>query len=350
MRCLNEVLANNELYHYGVKGQKWGVRRYQNADGTWTDEGKKRRRQSIPTDDETDISPVNKPSSSVEKSAELLNRYYSIEEKNTKLGAIRDSIPGLTLLGKSDTERYINTYGDYVVPKGTPVYNIGSRDTGPIYDMMWGSHTDSDNVLYTGAYGSRLSDKGKNKVYRTEFVANKDIKVADRKVGGDALWEYYNDNDDNKEDFWKRMDRESQKHNINRRSYNKLVEAYNQREKNPQKWEDALKTYGYDLFNISMTENYTDQTMKDGSVYTFKGTEAYNDILKKKGYSGILDINDMTYSTYDSELPVIYIDRGKDLVKKETVELSNKDIHDAANKVMLKRGYSYVDRFLSNSL
>lgn len=32
----------NELYHYGKKGQKWGVRRYQNADGTLTEAGKKR--------------------------------------------------------------------------------------------------------------------------------------------------------------------------------------------------------------------------------------------------------------------------------------------------------------------
>lgn len=32
----------NELYHWGVKGQKWGVRRYQNKDGTLTDKGKKR--------------------------------------------------------------------------------------------------------------------------------------------------------------------------------------------------------------------------------------------------------------------------------------------------------------------
>ena len=31
-----------ELYHAGIKGMKWGVRRYQNKDGTLTDAGKKR--------------------------------------------------------------------------------------------------------------------------------------------------------------------------------------------------------------------------------------------------------------------------------------------------------------------
>ena len=33
----------NELYHHGVKGMKWGVRRYQNKDGSLTDAGKNRK-------------------------------------------------------------------------------------------------------------------------------------------------------------------------------------------------------------------------------------------------------------------------------------------------------------------
>ena len=35
------------LMHYGIKGQKWGVRRFQNPDGTYTAEGKARRNEGI---------------------------------------------------------------------------------------------------------------------------------------------------------------------------------------------------------------------------------------------------------------------------------------------------------------
>ena len=31
-----------ELYHYGIKGMRWGIRRYQNADGSLTEAGQKR--------------------------------------------------------------------------------------------------------------------------------------------------------------------------------------------------------------------------------------------------------------------------------------------------------------------
>jgi len=36
---------NNYLAHHGIKGQKWGVRRFQNPDGTLTDAGKARYRK-----------------------------------------------------------------------------------------------------------------------------------------------------------------------------------------------------------------------------------------------------------------------------------------------------------------
>lgn len=36
------LTSDGELYHYGVKGMKWGVRRYQNEDGSLTEAGKKR--------------------------------------------------------------------------------------------------------------------------------------------------------------------------------------------------------------------------------------------------------------------------------------------------------------------
>lgn len=35
-------MDNNELMHHGVKGQRWGVRRYQNKDGSLTAAGRKR--------------------------------------------------------------------------------------------------------------------------------------------------------------------------------------------------------------------------------------------------------------------------------------------------------------------
>lgn len=52
----------NEIYHHGIKGQKWGVRRFQNEDGTYTAAGKNRRnardrgfRRAKTTNDVNDI-------------------------------------------------------------------------------------------------------------------------------------------------------------------------------------------------------------------------------------------------------------------------------------------------------
>ena len=35
-----DYLRMHELYHWGIKNMKWGIRRYQNPDGSLTEEGK----------------------------------------------------------------------------------------------------------------------------------------------------------------------------------------------------------------------------------------------------------------------------------------------------------------------
>ena len=44
------VIKEDELYHHGIKGQKWGVRRFQNKDGSLTNAGKKRYMEADPND------------------------------------------------------------------------------------------------------------------------------------------------------------------------------------------------------------------------------------------------------------------------------------------------------------
>ena len=58
---------NNELYHHGIPGQRWGIRRFQNEDGSLTPEGEKRYSESLSNvygnDQETDDYTISKGTS-----------------------------------------------------------------------------------------------------------------------------------------------------------------------------------------------------------------------------------------------------------------------------------------------
>ena len=44
---MNYYLTSDELYHHGILGQKWGIRRFQNKDGSLTPAGQKRLANQI---------------------------------------------------------------------------------------------------------------------------------------------------------------------------------------------------------------------------------------------------------------------------------------------------------------
>ena len=61
------------LAHYGIQGQKWGIRRFQNPDGSLTSEGKARARKEYKAD--------NKEAFKKGKAATVLSRAHDISER-----------------------------------------------------------------------------------------------------------------------------------------------------------------------------------------------------------------------------------------------------------------------------
>lgn len=92
-------MTENELVHFGIKGMKWGVRRYQNKDGTLTPAGKKR------------ISKKYKKSST--KAASTLQRNYQkmyIDSYNKAADYMNSE--GINKFNSSQKKRYGSGYAN----------------------------------------------------------------------------------------------------------------------------------------------------------------------------------------------------------------------------------------------
>ena len=77
-------LDSSELYHYGIKGMKWGVRRYQNPDGSLTAAGKKKARQDYMEDNKKAFELGKEATVYGHATAKSMNRTIKLENKLDK--------------------------------------------------------------------------------------------------------------------------------------------------------------------------------------------------------------------------------------------------------------------------
>ena len=71
-------MSSNELTHHGIKGMRWGVRRYQNKDGTLTKAGRKK------------MAKLDKEYSKLTRQNRNRNRNRNTESPNIRLSKMTD--------------------------------------------------------------------------------------------------------------------------------------------------------------------------------------------------------------------------------------------------------------------
>ena len=92
------LISEEELQHHGIKGQKWGVRRYQNKDGSLTADGRKRYADSI-----ADTKVYTKKGVEVtlrKQPTPLISKVASKLSKSAQNNAARSDFINITVDGK----------------------------------------------------------------------------------------------------------------------------------------------------------------------------------------------------------------------------------------------------------
>ena len=191
-------MYDQELYHYGVKGMKWGIRRYQNKDGTLTSKGKKRYEKSNDNSNNEDEIKNN-------KSRKILTK-RNIAIGATVVGASLAAMGAMYVYKKTNPTMHVKymNFGeivdinnlsskDIIVKKGTKFHRVSSKSVEDYAEegkRIYTSYLKSDARIYKEEmpkfirrWGNQgiISDDGKTS-YEHIMKMNKDIKAPSKKL------------------------------------------------------------------------------------------------------------------------------------------------------------------------
>lgn len=233
---------------------------------------------------------------------------------------------------------FMDLDADYVIPKGTDIYNIGKNPNGPQHQSKWMSINKHDADFYKGIYTKVQNSRAGEDLpsYQTHYVAEKDIKGAGKKTAAKAFMEAYRGDKEFQKDFWDKVDFHSEWHP---ESFSKMREELKEADKNKNRsikdrinYERKMRDYGYEFYNVGLTD-WGEATSKiTGTKYNFyydSGKKVYDNLIKK-GYGSILDVNDLKYSTFHTYAPQIMFNTDNELRKIDTRRLTNDEVNKAA--------------------
>lgn len=306
----DRILFSNELYHQGIKGMKWGIRRFQNKDGTLTPDGKKRY---------SDDSSVQKKS----KHRQNLEANYRAKGMNTKEAEaaankrikIEKTIAvtaGLTVAACGAyyaRNKWIADRTDQVLKAGTSFHNLDSKPNPRPGEHLYVNYRQNDRNFFNGRFAvNKMRHNGH--VFEHRIEAIDDVKIPSLKT---------------RQSVFKQLC-----------------------EQDPE-FKEAISRHSGMSDSASPKKLYKNMWSLFGdkdSEYFNNAKQKYFKALKEKGYSAIVDEWDTNRRVYRSDAPLILLDTNHKSLGKMTIkELKANDMLVAqANS----HGYTFKNRLLNS--
>lgn len=314
-----------ELYHHGIKGMKWGVRRFEDESGKLTPAGKKRY-------GEMKVKRKSNPEPTAKKKS---NRQLALENRYIKDGMSREDAEAVAAK-RAKAEKFVAIAGVTTVAALTAygVYKHRKYTKDVILDMddrlqtmmsltegskvenpnaaraSYATFKKGDKKTYENLFGDML-DLRPGETTKVEWAPNSKIKIASHKSAKEVFDELYKSDSS----FKSLVDRNAdiQSRHWGSRKLNRMYErAIKSSAKNSAGSAKISKSV-YDAFNISL--------VNESASYKKEAVEKFYNALKDKGFQGVQDINDQKYSNViRSKMPVILFD-GVSKVKEHQYSL-----------------------------
>ena len=308
MYRLTDLVSSQELYHHGIKGQKWGRRRFQNEDGSLTPAGKERYDDDGPSEKKKKDYKIPENKSTHRLKIEEKYKAKGMSAKEAEQAAAKRirgeqyavAAAAVTVAACIAYNKHKNYNVDKTLSSTTEFQRVLKTDNpnAPIRKgARYVSYDKRDNKKYIGIFGGEmLGNKGENEqIYKMSIKSKGDVKVASAKRARDTFADLYKNDPEFKKNFTNRV-KDTRIGFMDKPGLTAIMDDLaNGREVSDKR----LKAKGYDLFNIMLVDSDDRGRANANKFY---------DALKKQGIQAVGDLNDKKYSGYNAKNPLILFD------------------------------------------